>query len=416
MHDIIITINHAIAGEYESNSIEFKKCSTDCPALYETLSSFSNQDCGGCIVLEIDEKQGFKPVIIQDIQKCISQVQHQCSVMEPEVRASVEVVDYEHAKLICISVPGLPLAQRPCYIRKNGVYNGAYIRVGDGDIRMSATEVHSYLNFKQQTSDDSQSCGTLSEMDNVALKSFLLQLAETHPKLYSLGEEKVNSLLHICKNDVPTLAGQLMFGIYPQQYLPCAVINATRSQGVDYAVESIDGQRFIDSQRIDGNIKDILATTLQFVRRNTRLATVIDPITTLRADKPEYPEIAVRELILNALLHRDYSQYTRGEAVSLNIFADRLEITSPGGIFGGYSLKSIETQQVRSLRNPILANLVEMSNLTENRGTGLVVAERAMLARNLPVPKYEIINNHFKATLYNSNQITVTEYTSVFPK
>ena len=410
MFNLIDVINQAISGQYELNSIEFKKCSTDCPALYETLSSFSNQDNGGCIVLGIDEKNDFKPIAIKDIQKCVAQAQQQCHAMEPEVNASIEVVPYGKVHLICISVPGIGSAQRPCFIRKNGVFNGSYVRVGDGDIHMSATEVHNYLNFRQQTSDDIQPCGGPDDLDPTAIESFLIHLAESHPKLYGLGREKALNLLRVSNQGSSTLAAQLMFGVYPQQFLPCAVINAACSQGTVYASTLPDGQRFIDSQRLDGNISDMLKGALAFVRRNTRMAIVVDPATAMRADRPEYPETAIRELLLNALLHRDYSRYTSGEAISLNLFADRLEITNPGGIYGGYSLQSIEEHYTRSLRNPVLTSLVEMSGLTENRGTGLAVAAQAMSARGLPSPKYEVVYSHFKATLFNNQAAPVTSY------
>ena len=118
--------------------------------------------------------------------------------------------------------------------------------------------------------------------------------------------------------------------------MPCAVINATCSQGTEYASTLLEGQRFIDSQR--------------------------------------------------------------------------LEITNPGGIYGGYSLQSIEEHYTRSLRNPVLTSLVEMSGLTENRGTGLAVAAQAMSARGLPSPKYEVVYSHFKATLFNNQAAPVTSY------
>ena len=403
MSDIYTIINKAVGDHYETNSIEFKKCSSDCPSLYDSLSSFSNQSSGGCIILGIDEKHDFSPVPISDISLIIKKVQEQCLEMVPEVRASIEIIDYHHYNLICICVPGLPAVQRPCYRRKWGIYQGSFIRVGDGDVHMTDIEVHNYLNLKQQLSDDMTCCGTIADLDDRALQEFLFRVADTRPRLYSLGKETILKVLNITKDSNATLAGQLMFGLYPQEFLPCAVINATRSQGIEYASALSTGQRFIDNRRIDGNISSMLNDALSFVHRNTRLATIVDPVTAKRNDKPEYPDLAIRELLLNALLHRDYSRYTHGEAISLNIYSNRLEIISPGGIFGGYSLEEIETQNRRSLRNPVLISLAETMCIVENRGTGISVTARAMTEADLPTPVYEVSHSHFKVTLFNSN-------------
>lgn len=402
MSDIYAKINKAINAQYETNNIEFKKCSSECPSLYDTLSSFSNQSSGGCIVLGIDEKHNYEPVFISNISSIIKKVQEQCLEMEPEVRASIDVIEHQGRELICVCVPGLPPTQRPCFRRKWGTYQGSFVRVGDGDVHMSDIEVHNYQNLKQQFSDDVISCGEQSDLDERTLQEFLFRISDTRPKLYSLGRDYILRAFNILIDNKPTLAGQLMFGKYPQEHLPCAVINATRSQGTEYAAELTTGQRFIDNLRIDGDINLMLQDAMRFVHKNTRIATIVDPVTAKRNDKPEYPDLAVRELLLNALLHRDYSRYTFGEAISLNIYSNRLEIISPGNIFGGYTIAEIETQGRRSLRNPVLVSLAETINLAENRGTGVSVAARAMLEANLPAPVYDVSRNQFKVTLFNS--------------
>ena len=96
----------------------------------------------------------------------------------------------------------------------------------------------------------------------------------------------------------------------------------------------IHGERFLDNLRIEGTIPEMLETAIQFVRRNMRTKTIIDPETGRRTDHTDYPIEAVREAILNALVHRDYSLHTEGMPIQLLLFDDRLEIRNPGGIYG----------------------------------------------------------------------------------
>ena len=77
------------------------------------------------------------------------------------------------------------------------------------------------------------------------------------------------------------------------------------------------GERFVDNQRIEGNISDLLDGAIRFVKKNMGVKTVIDPDTGRREDQPEYPITAVREAVLNALVHRDYSIHTEGQFIQL---------------------------------------------------------------------------------------------------
>ena len=78
-----------------------------------------------------------------------------------------------------------------------------------------------------------------------------------------------------------------------------------------------------------------------FCRRNMKIRTIIDPDTGARNDRPEYPVEAIREAILNALIHRDYSIYTEGTPVQVDLFADRREIHSPGSLYGRMTVEQL---------------------------------------------------------------------------
>lgn len=117
----------------------------------------------------------------------------------------------------------------------------------------------------------------------------------------------------------PNIAGVLLYGRDPQAFFPHAFVQAARFKGSSTDI-------FLDRQDIGGTIRHQLEEAMHFVRRNIRLGGQVTGLR--REDEYEYPLIAVREILVNALVHRDYS--VTGQTVRLAIFDDRIEITSPG--------------------------------------------------------------------------------------
>ena len=118
------------------------------------------------------------------------------------------------------------------------------------------------------------------------------------------------------------------------------------------------GERFSDNQRIEGTIPEMLDEALLFVKRNMRTKTIISPTTGRRTDRTDYPITAVREAIINALVHRDYSIHTEGMPIQLIMFEDRIEIHNPGGLYGRITIDQLGKIQPDT-RNPVLASALE---------------------------------------------------------
>jgi len=148
-----------------------------------------------------------------------------------------------------------------------------------------------------------------------------------------------------------------------------------------------EGERFLDNLRIEGNIPEMLDGAIQFVRKNVRKATIINPITGQREDRTEYPITAVREAVLNALVHRDYSIHTEGMPIQLLIFDDRMEIRNPGGIYGRIKVNQLGKVQPDT-RNPVLASALEILGITENRYSGIPTIRKEMESFNLLEPEF----------------------------
>jgi ATP-dependent DNA helicase RecG len=190
------------------------------------------------------------------------------------------------------------------------------------------------------------------------------------------------------------------FGIYPQGFLPQLAITAIVVPGQQIGDLAEDASRFLDNKRIEGTISDMVDKALVFAQRNMKVRTIIDPETGKRRDRTEYPIEAIREAILNAVIHRDYSHYTEGTPIQMNFFSDRLEIHSPGGLYGRMTVEQLGYAKP-DLRNPGLAVMAEALTGAENRYSGIPTIRREMAAYHLPEPKFESRTNEFVVTLYN---------------
>ena len=160
-----------------------------------------------------------------------------------------------------------------------------------------------------------------------------------------------------------------------------------------------DDERFIDNKRITGAIPDMLEDAVYFVRKNSRIKTIIDD-NGRRADKPEYPVKAVREAILNALVHRDYSIHTENIPVCIEMYRDRMEIINSGGLYGKISIDALGKVRPET-RNAALANMLEVLNITENRYSGIPAMRNEFAKAGLPAPIFSAVHGEFKVIMKN---------------
>ena len=147
---------------------------------------------------------------------------------------------------------------------------------------------------------------------------YVLDKKLERPQFSKLDENQIYELLGITKGGIPTLAAIMNFGIYPQGIYPQLAITAITVSGTEIGDLGSAGERFIDNKRIEGTISEMVESALLFCKRNMKVKTIIDPATGLRKDRTEYPMNAVREAILNAVIHRDYSVHTEGTPIQID--------------------------------------------------------------------------------------------------
>lgn len=388
---------------FESQNIEVKAAGKGCPTrLFDTLSSFSNQDEGGIIVFGIDEREGFAIKGVYDAQDLQKKVTEQCKQMEPPVRALFTICEIAGKIIVSAEIPGVELSERPVFYKGVGRVKGSYVRIGESDEPMSEYEIYSYEAFRKRIRDDIRTVehARMQLMDVNRMKNYLDAVKTERRNLAdNVSPEEILELMGITAEGVPTLAGIMTFSKYPQAYFPQLCITAIALPGTEMGAVGNDGERFIDNKRITGAIPDMLDEAVEFVRKNSRTKTIIDE-DGHRNDKEEYPIKAVREAILNSLVHRDYSIHTENVPIRIEMYRDRMEITNSGGLYGKISIDALGKVRPET-RNAVLANMLELLKITENRYSGIPTMRTEFFNAGLPAPEFSVVHGEFKVVMRN---------------
>lgn len=388
----------------ETSTLEIKSAEQGCPQrLYDTLSSFSNQDDGGIIIFGVDEKHGYQEVGVYDPQDIQKKINEQCLQMEPVVRPLLTVLEKNNKFFVSAEIPSADITERPVFYQGKGRMKGSYTRVGDSDEPMTEYEVYSYEAYRKKYQDDIRAIDRVSfaSLDQKLLEQYIELLKKGKPRLAAIPDEEIYELMSIKRDDRITLSAVMNFCPYPQAYFPQLCIIATVVPGTEVGTIGDQGERFTDNQRIEGNISDMLDGAMQFVNRNMRIKTIINPHTGKREDRPDYPITAVREAVLNALVHRDYSIHTEGMPIQLIMYEDRMEIRNPGGIYGRIKIDQLGKVQPDT-RNPVIASELEVLKVTENRYSGIPTIRRMMQEYDLQQPEFLDERGSFIVKLYKS--------------
>lgn len=395
----------------EEQITEVKAAHHGCPEkLYDTISSFSNQSSGGTLVFGLDEGKGYEKVGVYDAQDLQKKIMEYCEQMTPVVRPVFTVWNEGNLVFVSAEIPPLDIADRPCFKTAKGRLQGSYIRVGEADKPMTEYEVYSYEAFRKKYRDDIRPAEgvSINALDQEKIEDYLARKRRERPNLAQMPGETQMELAGIVREGKITMTALLLFGLYPQAFYPQLSIIATNVPGEEMGDTDETGNRFLDSKRIEGTIPDMLEGALSFVRSNMRTATKIDSATGKRMDIPQYPMDAVREAVLNALIHRDYSFHTEGMPVQITMFTNRLEITNPGGLYGRLTVDQLGQVQPDT-RNPVLVTAMETLGQTENRYSGIPTIRSSMNKHGLPEPVFQNTRGSFRVIIYNN---TISAQTS----
>lgn len=188
----------------ESQTIELKSAEKGFPGrIYDTLSSFSNQDNGGILIFGIQEKPEFHIVGVYDASEVQTRIMEACQQMEPQVRAEITMCRIDGKTVVAAEIPGADVARRPVYYRGIGILKGSYIRVGDGDLPMTAYEIYSYEAYRKHAEDDLRTVARseLDVFDQNRISQYLQNIKSERKNLSEIPDDSILELAGVTRGD-----------------------------------------------------------------------------------------------------------------------------------------------------------------------------------------------------------------------
>jgi len=355
--ELLALISRMRAHGGDFTTVEVKRGTGGCPSVSETLCAFGNMPDGGLIVVGLDENHDFEPVGVVDPATIEQGIAAQArSAVVPPVSVSFETVMCDGVRVVVASVAGLPASARPCRVEGR-----AYLRHADGDYTMSAQEEQQMLAHRDRPRYDAAPVpGTsMDDLDQQLATAFLRNARGSSRRLTDLDDVTVLRRKGVLegKGTRLTVAGLYALGQYPQQFAPSLAVTAA----VVTAPRSPD--RLYDLVHLDGPIPDLLDGCVEWIRRNlpsgVRVASDGH-----NYDHPELPLSALRELVANALVHRDLGPNTQSKRVEIRLRDDRLVISNPGGLWG-VSREQLGQPGAKSAVNEYLYDICALTSTSE---------------------------------------------------
>lgn len=390
----------------ESKNVEFKIMLPDDSKKYmKTVVAYANTS-GGKIIIGVDDVTrnivGVEPSSVFGIMdKIANAVSDMCA---PQIVPDVTFQTIEGKCIVQIEI--YPGQNRPYYIRSMGKENGTYIRVA----------------------------GTSRPVDGAMLKDLEYQGAgKSYDEIVNVeidyDEEQALNLcndirVHIAESrELPinkvreiTVTNLENWGILKksgENYLPTNAFILCTSNGFRFAkiqcalFKGVDRAVFIDRREFGGPIYNQIEEAYQFVLKHINLGATIDGI--VRKDKYELPPESIREAIINSVCHRCYLDHS---CVQIAIYDNRVEITSPGMLYGGLTVEQAISGRSK-IRNVCIAEVFSRMGIIEQWGTGLQRMIRGCREYGVREPEFIDMGDAFRVNFYRSNVKTGTENTEI---
>lgn len=361
----------------EDSGTEFKRDVVENHELAKELVCFLNLE-GGTVLLGVDDDGSIVGTTRPNLEEWVAELCRR-KIDPPVIPYMTWVKDVEPGKhVMAVRVPVGP--DKP-YARLHNDRRGYFIRVGSTCREASREELERMFQSsgRIQYGLKPVAGSKLDDLDRNRLRDYFSRvLQQACPD-----DDDVNAWLrHLCNIEfmtetagepTPTVDGMLLFGRNPKRFLPQSGVRAVAYQGIkpDYATradEQLSGPLvplFDEQGRVVSS--GLVEQSLDFVRRNTTSTSAIDA-TGQRIDRPAYPVEVLREAIVNALVHRDYSIV--GTDVAVALFSDRLEIESPGRLPNTATVDALKTG-FRYARNQTLVNVMRDYRYVDFRGMGI---------------------------------------------
>lgn len=377
-----MTSLESLLVQHEGKTLEFKRDVSSPDKLIRTIVAFAN-GAGGTLLVGVED--GTRQV--RGVEKP-TEVEEQLANLiadriMPRLVPELQIVPWRKKYVVMVRV--YPSSCRPHYVKSQGPQDGVYLRIGSTNRKADPAQIDEIERFVGGHTFDEQ---PLADMDTEAIDFRAASECFAPVRKLKAGDLRTLQLATRCQGrEVPTAGGILLFGRERLERFPDAYIRAGSFAGTDKAA-------ILDSLTIQTHLPLALEQAMQFVQRSTRRA--IDVQGSRHVERREYPLVAVREALANAIVHADYAQ--RGSPISVAVFADRIEIYNPGGLLPGLTVEDIQTG-VSRLRNRVIGRVFHELGLIEQWGSGIQRMTAACLAAGLASPILEEVGSGFRVTL-----------------
>jgi len=368
----------------ETNTVELKVAAPRATEIAERLCGLANAQ-GGLVII------GVKDATHEIVGVADGKIGETLDVISRAVRQMIKpelVLDPAEPEMYTISGKNVVVATvrpspGPVY-QAHGIY---WIRRGTHTVSLSLAELLEVANDRGLVDWEHQPVqnATMEDIDLEKVKAYLA-LRSAHTRQASRFENNERVLIGMrcavktSDSIVPTNAGLLFFGHHPQEYIVQGDIACVLFR------ETVGASRYADRRIVTGTLQELIDGAELFLSRYIAVGARVEGFK--RIDIPEYSLEVLREAVINAVVHRDYSK--RGESIRVFCYPDRVEIHNPGLLLPGITVGQMERGEVQSkLRNPTLANLLkDVPGYMERLGSGIRFMLDETTRLGLPLPEF----------------------------
>ena len=366
----------------EGKTLEFKRDLSSPEGALKTIVAFANT-AGGTLLIGVEDKTGHVFGMDQplDVEERIANLVS--DHIAPRLVPDIEILPWRRTQVLSVQVCSSPI--RPHYLKREGPEAGVYVRVGSTNRRADRELTEELRRFTRGESYDEQPLPTL---DSEAIDFRVASESFAAVRTLSLRDlETLRLVTDYQGRKVPTVGGIILFGKDRERHFPDAWIQAGRFQGTDKS-------RIVDRAEIHLDPVHAIDTAIAFVQKHAMLSAEIGAVR--RKDRWNLPPVAVREAVINAVVHTDYAQ--RGAPIRISVFGDRLEVENPGLLPFGLTIEDLQ-HGISKLRNRVIGRVFNSLGLIEQWGSGVQRMNKACREMGLASPHFEELATRFRVTI-----------------
>ena len=365
----------------ESKTLEFKRDLSSPRSVLRTLVAFANSAGGHLIIGVADDRKIIGVENPLDEEERLSNLI--ADSISPRLVPSIEMITVEGKTLLVVEV--FLSGMRPHFLKAEGQQSGTYVRLGSTNRLADPQLIAELQRGVAGVSFDALPMPELT-LDALDLKA----IAKDFEGRNSIDERTLQSLRIMVKEQgklVPSQGGILLYGLDRRQFFDDAWIQCGRFMGDDKA-------DIFDHIDIHSPLPKAVDEIMLFLKKHAMRGADFSEIR--RKDIWSIPVKILREVVINALVHADYSH--QGSPIRVAFFDNRIEIESPGLLLPGLTVEDIK-QGVSQIRNPVIARVFRELELVEQWGSGIPGIFRIAKAENLPEPTIEELAGRVRFTL-----------------